>query len=198
MQLYYFLPVLFIGAVVAYSMWVRQRMASMSPEQLAEQFHASYAPYFDLGADEKVVGAWSGVEFQGPRSAASRLAGAALNSASAAVVGVSTYVPNVQVGLTSTGRLLVSREHSELGERGHYKQLCAFAPGANALDAAAAHPGESPGDAPKNPYNPLVSLEFVQLRGEGAEPYEAWMSPQGGQLGQPGFRSILQAAGAKA
>jgi len=39
------------------------------------------------------------LEFQGAQSSARQLAGAALNAASAAVVGVSTYVPNVHVGV---------------------------------------------------------------------------------------------------
>jgi len=165
----------------------------MSPEEAAQRFHDFNAHYFDLEDNEQVVGAWSGVEFQQAKSAVGHMASAALNSASAAVVGVSTYVPNVQVGLTSTGRVLVSREYSELGQRGNFKQVMALGPGTKAQSAEASHPGENMGSPPKNPYNPLVALEFVQLRAPSGEVYEAWMSPQGGQVGRDGFSSILQA-----
>jgi hypothetical protein len=199
MQVYYILPVVLIVAVVAYTSWARRQavgqVQNLSPEDAAKRFHESYAGYFDLEGDEKVVGAWSGLEFQGAQSSARQVAGAALNSVSAAVVGVSTYVPNVHVGLTSTGRVLVSREYSELGERGNFKQICAFTPGTRALGAAAAFPGQEVGKAPKNPFNPMVELELVQLRAPDAKSYEAWMSPQGGQMGHAGFRSILQALG---
>jgi hypothetical protein len=195
MQLYYFLPVVLIAAAFAYSFYMKRQVANMNPEQAAQRFHDHYSGYFDLADGERVVGAWSGVEFQGAQSAARQVAGAALNSASAAVIGVSTYVPLVQVGLTSKGRVLVAREYSELGERGNYQQVSSFASGAHALDAAKALPGQNLGALPKNPFNPAVSLEFVQLRGAAGEAYEAWMSPQGGQVGQPGFRSILQALG---
>jgi hypothetical protein len=198
MQIYYFLPVVLIAAAVAYSFYMKRQVANMNPEEAAQRFHDHYSAYFDLEAGERVVGAWSGVEFQGAQSAARQMAGSALNSASAAVIGVSTYVPLVQVGLTSNGRVLVAREYSELGERGNYKQVASFASGARALDAASALPGQNLGAVPKNPFNPAVSLEFVQLRGGGGEAYEAWMSPQGGQMGQPGFRSILQALGTAA
>lgn len=196
MQIYYFLPVVLIAAAFAYSYWMKRQVANMNPEEAAQRFHDHYSGYFELEDGERVIGAWSGLEFQGAKSAARQVAGAALNSAAAAVVGVSTYVPLVQVGLTSKGRVLVSREYSELGERGNYKQVANFPSGAQALDAAHALPGENPGAVPKNPFNPAVPLEFVQVRGAGGA-YEAWMSPQGAQMGHPGFRSILQALGAQ-
>lgn len=198
MQIYYFLPVVLIAAAFAYSFYMKRQVANMNPEEAAQRFHDHYSTYFDLEEGERVIGAWSGLEFQGAKSAARQMAGAALNSASAAVIGVSTYVPLVQVGLTSKGRVLVSSEYSELGERGNYKQVAAFPSGARAVDAATALPGENLGAAPKNPFNPAVALEFVQLRGTTGEGYEAWMSPQGGQMGHPGFRSIQQALGAQA
>lgn len=194
-QIYYFLPIVLIVAAVAYSFMMRRKLQNMSPEEAAERFHAAYAGYFNLAEGEKVVGAWGGTEFQGAQGAARQLAGAALNAVSANVIGVSTYVPNVQVGLTSTGRVVISREYSELGQRGNYKQIAAFAPGTRALGAAAAHPGADLGRPPTNPYNPTVSLEFVQLRSPTGEIYEAWMSPQGGRTGQPGFHSILTVLG---
>lgn len=192
MQIYYFLPVVLIAAAVLYSLWMKKSVQNMNPEEAAQRFHEFNSQYFDLEGEERIVGAWSGVEHQGTKSAARQVAGAALNAASAAVVGVSSYVPNVQVGLTSSGRVLVSREYSELGDRGNFKQLKALASGTQALASDASHPGEDLGRPPKNPYNPLVSLEFVQLRGPDGDVYEAWMSPQGGRVGQDGFSSILQ------
>ena len=193
MQIYYLLPLVLIAAAVAYSMWMKKKVANMNPEEAAERFHEFNSQYFDPMGEEKIVGAWSGVEFQGAQGLARKAAGAALNAASSAVIGVSSYVPNVQVGLTSSGRVLVSREYSELGSRGNFKQLKALGVGTKALTGQSCHPGEDLGKAPKNPYNPLVSLEFVQLRSPDGDIYEAWMSPQGGRIGQNGFSSILQA-----
>lgn len=195
MQFYYLLPIVLIVVLVGYSMMAKKRAQNMDPQEAARRFHEFNAAYFDLEGDERIVGAWSGVEFQGAKSAAGQAASAALNSASAAVIGVSTYVPNVQVGLTSTGRILISREYSELGERGSFKQVMALGPGTKALGAASSRPGENLGSPPKNPFNPVVALEFVQLRAPGGEICEAWMSPQGGQVGRDGFSSILQALG---
>ena len=194
MQIYYLIPVILIAAAFAYSRYAARKVQNMSPEQAARAFHDAYAGYFDLAPGETIVGAWSGLDYQGPKTAAGQLAGAALNSASAAVIGVSTYIPIVQVGLTSTGRVLVSREYSELGQRDNYQQVAAFAPGTRALNAAAL-PGASIGVPPKNPFNPAVALELVQLRDATGATYDAWMSPQGGQMGHSGFRSILQAMG---
>ena len=191
MQFYYLLPVILIVVGIAYAMWMKKRIANMSPEQAAEQFHNSYAGYYDMQDEEKIVGNWSGVAFLGPKSTAGRLAGDALNSASAAVVGVSTYVPTVQVCLTSFGRILISREYSELGRRGHFKQHMAFDDGAAAVAGADAYPGQDLGSKPKNPSNPAVALEFVQLQGTNGGIYDAWMSPQGVRIGEQGFVSIL-------
>jgi hypothetical protein len=199
MQIYYVLPVLLIGAAVAYSLWASKRVAAnaanMSPEEAAKRFHDSYSHSFHLEPGELVVGAWNGVEFQGAPSATARVAGAALNQASAAVLGVSTYVPRVQIVLTSTNRVLVSREYSELGQRGNFEQHAALGPGTRALDGATARPGESLGMPPANPFNPAAALEFVQLRAPSGETYEAWLSPQGGRVGRPGFSSIRQSLG---
>ncbi len=191
MGIYIFLPIVIIVAVVAYTLWVRARTANLTPEQAAEQFHASYAPYFKLKGGERIVGVWNGVEFQGKKSAAGHMARDAINAASAELVGVSTYIPTVQVGLTSGGRLLVSREYSDLGERGIYKQHVAFNSGVEVLDAGAAYPGQHLGAPPKNPANPMVPLEFVQLRSRHKETYDAWLSPQGARIGHAGYCSIL-------
>jgi hypothetical protein len=198
MQIYYLLPLLIIAAF-AYSFWARNRavaqVQSLSPEEAAARFHDFYSGYFDLEGAEQIVGAFSGVEYQGAKSGAEQIAGAALNSASAAVIGVSTYVPQVQIGLTSTGRVLVSREYSEMGERGSFEQILALPPGTRALDGKAARPGEDLGKAPKNALNPGVALEYVELQAPSGETYAAWLSPQGAQIGHDGFRPITAALG---
>ena len=91
----YLIPLVLIALALGYSQVVRKRVQNMSPEEAAQRFHDFNAHYFDLEDNEQVVGAWSGVEFQQAKSAVGHMASAALNSASAAVVGVSTYVPNV-------------------------------------------------------------------------------------------------------
>jgi len=197
MPFYYLLPIVLIALAFAYSRWAAKNAVAaaqnLSPEEAARRFHDHYSGYFDVAAGETIVGAWSGVDFLGASSTGAQLAGAALNAASAAVIGVSRYVPNIHVGLTSTGRVLVSREHSVAGQRDNYEQIVALEAGTRALDARAA--GIHPGAAPKNPYNPMVALEFVQLRAPGGAHYEAWMSPQGGRQGYPGFCSIQQGLG---
>ncbi|WP_437733634.1 hypothetical protein [Sorangium sp. So ce1335] len=199
MQMYYLLPLVLIAAGIAYSMYVRKKVmaetANMTPEQLEQHFSDNYASYYDLQPDERIIGNWSGVEYQAPAGAARRIAGGALNAASAAVIGVSTYVPNVQVGLTSSGRVLVSREYSDFGQRGNFKQHAALAQGTRALNQDATYPSQDIGSPPSNPFNPLVRLEFVQLRSPSGDTYEAWLSPQGSRVGQHGFSSILQSLG---
>lgn len=191
MAIYILLPIVIIIAVIAYSLWARSRVTHLTPEQAAEQFHASYAPFFKLKGGERIVGIWTGVEFQGAKGAAGYMARDAVNAASAEFVGYATYIPTVRVGLTSGGRLLVSREYSELGERGNYKQHMAFNSGVQVLDAEEAYPSQDLGAPPRNPSNPMVRLEFVQLRSRRGETYEAWMSPQGARIGRAGYCSIL-------
>jgi hypothetical protein len=199
MQVYYLIPLVFMAAAFAYSMYVRKKAmaeaANMSPEEIEQKFSDFYAQYYELQPDERIIGNWSGVEYQAPAGTARRIAGGVLNAASAAVIGVSTYVPNVHVGLTNRGRVLVSREYSDFGKRGNYKHLAAFDQGTRAFNQDAAYPGQDVGPRPGNPFNPLVSLEFIQLRSPSGDTYEAWLSPQGSRHGQHGFSSILQSLG---
>ncbi|KYF78063.1 hypothetical protein BE11_12090 [Sorangium cellulosum] len=199
MQVYYLIPLVLMAAGFAYSMYARKKAlaeaASMTPEQIEQQFSDFYAQYYELQPDERIVGNWSGVEYQAPAGAARRIAGGALNAASAAVIGVSTYVPNVHVGLTNRGRVLVSREYSDFGKRGNYKHLAALDQGTRAFNQDAAYPGQDIGSPPGNPFNPLVRLEFIQLRSPSGDTYEAWLSPQGSRQGQQGFSSILRSLG---
>lgn len=199
MQIYYLFPIVLMAAGLAYSMYVRKKAiadaANMTPEQVAQKFSEFYESYYELHPGERIVGNWSGVEYQAPAGMARRVAGDVLNAASGALIGVSTYVPNVHVGLTNTGRVLVSREYSDFGKRGNYKHLTAFDQGAKALPQDATYPGQDMGPRPGNPFNPLVSLEFIQLRAPSGDVYEAWLSPQGARYGQHGFSSILQSLG---
>jgi hypothetical protein len=91
----------------------------------------------------------------------------------------------VHIGVTSTGRVLISREYSELGERGNFKQIMAFAPGTRALDASTARPGQELKPPMKNPLGGGQDPEFIQFRSPSGEMYEAWM--HGGQSGSEGF-----------
>ncbi|WP_434045796.1 MULTISPECIES: hypothetical protein [Sorangium] len=199
MQMYYLIPLVLMVAGFAYSMYARKKAlaeaANMTPEQIEQQFSDFYASYYELQPDERIIGNWSGVEYQAPAGTARRIAGGVLNAASAAVIGVSTYVPNVHVGLTNSGRVLVSREYSDFGKRGNYKQLTAFEQGTRAFNQDATYPGQDIGSRPGNPFNPLVNLEFIQLRSPSGDIYEAWLSPQGSRHGQNGFSSILQSLG---
>ena len=81
MQVYYLLPILLIGLAVAYAVWAKKRAleqaANMSPEEAAQRFHDFYSAYFELEPGERIVGASSGVEFQGAKGEARKLAGAA-------------------------------------------------------------------------------------------------------------------------
>ena len=192
MMAYYLIPVVFIIAGLAYSAWARKRLQNMSPEEAAEKFHQYYAGYFELEENEKLVGLWTGVEFQGARSAARNVVGEALNTISDKAVGISTYVPSVQIGLTSRERVLISREYSDLGERDNFQQICAFGSGTRAISGNAAYPNQNLGKPPKNRANPRVKLEFVHIQSSEGEGYDAWVSPQGSKTGQTGFVSILQ------
>lgn len=199
MAFYYFIPILIIVAAVVFSFVIRKRItastANMTPEQAAEAMHNYYAGYFVLAPGEKIIGAWSGVDFLGPTGTASRAASAALNAASDALIGVSKYTPTVQIGLTSLGRVLVSREYSEMGERGHFQQVASLDRGVVPTDGRAAYPGMDLGSPPQNPFSPLVNLEFVHLQAADGEAYDAWVTPQGGMVSVPGFVSIFQALG---
>jgi len=193
MQIYYFLPIILIIAGVAYSLYVRKAAlasaANMSPEQAAQKFQEFYSQYFEIPPGEQLVGVWSGVEFHAPKTMGQQ-AGAVAGELAMNVVGFSSYVPNVHLGLTASGKVLVSREYSDMGSRGNFKQILALGSGTRALNAQTAHPGENIGKAPSNPFNPMVSLEFAQIRAPGGEAYEAWLSPQGVLLGQAGFHPI--------
>jgi hypothetical protein len=195
MQIYYLLPVVLIAAAVGYSLFVSKKAiaqaANMSPEEAKQKFQDFYGQYFELGAGQELVGVWSGVEYHSPKSVGQKI-GAAAGELALNYVGVSKYIPNVHIGLTQGGEVLVSREYSDMGSRGNFKQILTLGAGTRALGAAASHPGEDLGKAPNNPFNPIVGLEFVELKPPSGEGYAAWLSPQGVLVGQPGFHSVLQ------
>lgn len=191
MELYYLTGPVFVVGALLYGFFMLRRAKNMSPEESAMAFHNAYADYFELQPNETVVGAWSGLDFQGPQSAEVRAAGKALNYAAAHTVGVSTYVPIVHIVLTSSGRVLVSREYSDLGERGNFRQVKSLPPGARALSWEQSHPGEKLGSIPRNPSDIREPLEFVHVRGASGEFYEAWIGPRGARVDRPGFVSIL-------
>jgi len=195
MQIYYLLPVVLIAAAVGYSVFVSKKAlaqaANMSPEEATRKFQEFYGQYFELGPGQELVGVFSGVEFHAPKSMGQKV-GAVAGELALNYVGVSKYIPNVHIGLTAGGEVLVSREYSEMGSRGNFKQILVLGSGTRALGAAASHPGEDLGKPPANPFNPIVGLEFVELRAPSGEGYQAWLSPQGVLVGQAGFHSILQ------
>jgi hypothetical protein len=176
---YYILPVALIILVVFISRMGQKRalqgVQSMTPEQARAQINQYFADSFDLEPGESLHATWIGEEYQGQDSATKQVAGAALNQLSRAMVGVSTYVPMVRVGLTTTRRILISREYSDMGERGNYKQIMAFGPGTRAVDAATARPGEDIKPPLKNPLLGQEAPEFVRFVAPNGEHYEAWM-----------------------
>ncbi len=201
MVIYYLIPIIFIIAIVAVTSVMRKKIfakvAAMTPEQAAEAMHNFYSRYFKLKDGEKIVGTWSGLDYTKPKSAAGQAASSVLNAASGALIGVSSYIPNVQIGLTSNGRVLISREHSEFGERGHYKQILALGKRTKAVDGSSAYPGADLGIAPKNPFNQNCPLEFVHLQSPKGTFFDAWVSPQGAKEHESGFISILRVLGEK-
>jgi hypothetical protein len=186
---YYVLPILLVVVVVLLSRMGQKRalqsVQNMTPEQARERVNQHFASSFELQPGETLYAVWVGEEYQGGQSAASQVAGAALNQLSKAAIGVSTYVPQVQVGVTSTGRVLVAREYSELGDRGNFKQIVALARGTRAVDAATARPGEELKPPMANPMQRQAPPDFVQFLAPNGERYEAWMAA--GQAGPEGF-----------
>lgn len=179
MWIMYLVPVLAIAGMLVYVFVARGRIQKAVAEgKGALLFHDSYAGYFDsLAPDEHIIALWQGLAYTGSESGAARVAGAVLNEVARGAIGVSKYTPTLFVALTSAGRLLVSEEYSELGQRGNYKEVRVWGPGATAATGPAAVPGHS-GPPPKNPFNPGVQLELAALGGTGAEPFAAWLSPQ--------------------
>jgi hypothetical protein len=188
--LFYFVPVVLIVGGLLYSQYARkQALANVAAGVGGQQFHDYQAQYFDqLGPRERVIAIWQGKAHNPSRG----VAGEVLNAVSAHAIGVSTYVPNVIVALTTDGRLMVAEEYSELGERGHFKTALVLPAGARAVTGAGAGFGD--GSAPKNPFNPLERLIAAALHApDGSLRYQAWLAPVGlgcAELAQP-ISSVL-------
>ncbi len=178
MSLMYFVPVIVIAAALAYVFWYQSQVRKAVAEGHGPiMFHNTYAGTYDLGAEEYIIALWQGLAYTGSQSAAGQVGSAVLNEISSKAVGVSKYTPQVLATLTSQGRLLVAEEFSDLGDRGNYKQIRTWAPGASAVTGAAAVPDHQ-GPAPKNPYNPAVPLELAMLSGPDGTQYPCWLSTQ--------------------
>ena len=136
MQIYYLFPIVLIIVVVAYSLYARKAALkaaeNMSPEEAARKFTEFWGSYFDLGSADQLAGVWSGVEFHAPKSLGQKAGGVA-KEAALNVIGVSTYIPTVHIGLTAEGKVLVSREYSEMGDRGNFKQILSLDAGTRAV-----------------------------------------------------------------
>lgn len=183
MSFLYILPVLVLVAVVFIARKGQQAMIqkvqNMSPEEGRKKINDYFANNFELQPGETLWAVWIGEEYQGEKSASSQVAGAALNQASKALIGVTTYVPLVRIAATSTRRILVAREYSQGGDRNHYKQIASFEPGTRVVDAATAYPNQLITPPLKNPLLGGQAPEFVQVISPSGERYEAWMT--GGQ-----------------
>lgn len=179
MYLLYFLPIVAIVGVVLYTRHAQKAVTSMTPEQARQKSHDFFAKHFDLQPGEMLWGTWGGLEYQGQKSTGRQVAGAVLNHISKNAIGVSTYVPSVFVGITSTRRVLISREFSRDGDRGHYKQIAALEPGTRAVGAETAYPDQTitpPLEATGPSTGRLVFARFVSPTGQH---YDAWMSETG-------------------
>jgi len=198
MWIYYAVPIVLVIVALGFSAFASKHMlakaANMSPEEVAAQFRSYYSPFFEIPPGEQLRAVWNGVAFMAPKSLEQKV-GAAAGELALNVVGVSRYIPSVYVGLTESGKVLVSTEYSDMGERGNFKQVLALAAGTRAVDATSAYPGENIGKAPDNPFNPGVDLEFTRLHAPNGEGFDAWLSPQGIVLGAGDFEPIQQHLG---
>lgn len=179
MNVMYLLPVVVIVGMLVYVFWYRSQLAkAVAAGHGPIMFHNTFAGYFKgLAPEEYIVALWQGLAYTGNQSTAGQVAGAVLNEISSKAVGFSKYTPQVFVTLTSHGRVLVAEEYSEMGQRGNYKDVCVWTPGAQAVTGQAAVP-EHQGPPPKNPFNPSVTLELAAVSGPDGARYPCWLSPQ--------------------
>jgi hypothetical protein len=184
MSITYLVPVLVVGATVYYFFVMRKRVMGqiIASGQGPMMFHNTFAKHFmSLAAYEYIIGIWQGVVYTGSRGLVGQLAGGLLNELSKSALGRTRYTPNVFVALTSNGRILVSEEYTEDGDRGNYKEIIAWGPGATAITGPSAIP-EHKGAGPTNPFNPRVKLELAALVGPDGSKFEAWLSPQSSEM----------------
>jgi hypothetical protein len=189
-MIYYLVPVVAIAGMLFYTRWaqanVKKRAAAGEGPQM---FHDAYAEKFEvLHADERLIGIWMGLAYAAPTSSVGQVAGKLAKEAALGVVGLATYTPTVYVGLTTHGRVLVSEEYSDMGQRNNFKVVCALPPGAQVATGKAAKP-EHQGDPPRNPYSADAPLELVRLMGP-SEQYLCWVTGAGAMTGASTFVSI--------
>ena len=152
MWIMYLIPVIAIAGVLIYTFVARARINQAVAEGKGPLlFHEGFAGYFpSLNQEEYLIGVWQGLAYTGSQSSASQVAGAILNEVSSKAIGFSKYTPMVFVGVTSAGRVLVAQEYSEMGDRGNYKEVHVWVPGASAVTGPAAMPDHS-GPAAEEP-----------------------------------------------
>lgn len=160
--LIYLLPVIAVVGVLVYSQMARKNAMGKSAAGFGGQmFHDSQVSFFSgIGSRERIIAVWNGQAHTRPSSAA----GAVLNTMAEHTIGISKYTPIVMVALTTSGRVLVAEEYSEVGTRGHYKTVVILSPGARAVTGPSAI-AEFQGTPPKNPYNPQQVLAAAALYG---------------------------------
>ncbi|HWA75355.1 MAG TPA: hypothetical protein VG937_23620 [Polyangiaceae bacterium] len=188
--IYYLVPVVAIVGMLFYTKWaqanVQKRAAAGEGPQM---FHEAYAQKFEaLHPDERLIGIWMGLAYITPTNTVGQVAGKLAKEAALGVVGMSTYTPTVYVGLTTQGRVLVSEEYSDMGERNHFKVVCALPAGAQVIVGREANP-EHQGSPPRNPYSADAPLELVRLMGQN-EQYLCWVTGAGAMTGASSFVSI--------
>jgi hypothetical protein len=188
--IYYLVPVVAIVGMLFYTKWaqanVRKRAAAGEGPQM---FHDAYAEKFEsLHVDERLIGIWMGLAYVKPNNTVGQVAGGLAKEAALSVVGMSTYTPTVYVGLTTHGRVLVSEEYSDMGQRNNFKVVCALPSGARVLMGHEAYP-EHQGSPPRNPYSADAPLELARLIGQNAQ-YLCWVTGAGAMTGASSFVSI--------
>ncbi len=176
---YYFIPVVVIVGMLAYVFFYRAKMQqAIAQGHGPMMFHNTFAGWFrSFAPDEHIVALWQGVAYTGSASRAAQIGGAVLNEITSKAVGYSRYTPQVMAALSSHGRLLVIEEFSEMGQRGNFREVVVWGPGATAVAGAGAVPDHS-GPPPENPFNRAVTLELVRLVGPDGSAYPCWLSPQ--------------------
>ena len=189
-MLVYLVPVIAIVGMLFYTKYaqasVRKRAAAGEGPQM---FHDAYADKFEvLAPDERLIGIWMGLAYVTPTNTVGQVAGQLAKEAALGVIGMKTYTPTIYVGLTTHGRVLVSEEYTDMGDRNNFKVVCTLQPGAQVFSGQAAKPDHQ-GAPPNNPYSADAPLELVRLVGQN-EHYLGWVNGAGAMTGAPTFVSI--------
>jgi len=189
-MLMYLIPVVAIAGMLFYTRWAQANVKARAARGEGPQmFHDAYAGRFEtLQPNERLIGVFSGLAYTKPNNTVGQVAGALAKEAALGLVGMKTFVPVVNVGITTLGRVLVSEEYAEGGQRNHFKVIHELAPGAQVYIGQQAYP-EHQGAPPSNPYSNEAPLELVRLVGQG-EQYLCWLTGAGAMVGASSFVSI--------